>query len=113
MINGKGTVYDPRSICGIANNTELHDVSAIGGTERIRACPPGSVQCALRLFIRKNGPGALPSYPRSRAFKNLPVYDALHAAIASGVPVATTSPPACPPSGPRSITWSAVLITSR
>ena len=39
--------------------------------------------------------------------------DRLHAAISSGVPVATTSPPAWPPSGPRSITWSAVLITSR
>lgn len=42
-------------------------------------------------------------YPKC-AFKNLPVCDALQRAIASGVPVATTSPPACPPSGPRSIT---------
>ena len=39
--------------------------------------------------------------------------DAAHAAICSGVPVATTVPPACPPSGPRSITQSAALITSR
>ena len=45
--------------------------------------------------------------------RNLPVCDALHAATSSGVPQATTSPPAWPPSGPRSMTWSAVLITSR
>ena len=36
--------------------------------------------------------------------RNRPVCDALHAATSSGVPVTTTSPPACPPSGPRSIT---------
>jgi hypothetical protein len=47
------------------------------------------------------------------AFRNRPVCDRLHAATSSGVPVTTISPPACPPSGPRSITWSAVLITSR
>ena len=34
-------------------------------------------------------------------------------AIDSGVPSATSRPPAAPPSGPRSITQSAVLITSR
>jgi hypothetical protein len=38
------------------------------------------------------------------AFKNRPVCDALHAATSSGVPVTTTSPPAWPPSGPRSMT---------
>jgi len=37
-------------------------------------------------------------------FRNLPVCDALHRAMSSGVPVATTAPPACPPSGPRSMT---------
>ena len=35
------------------------------------------------------------------------------AATCSGVPWATMRPPASPPSGPRSITQSAVLITSR
>ena len=35
--------------------------------------------------------------------------DALHRTTSSGVPVTTTLPPACPPSGPRSMTWSAVL----
>ena len=34
-------------------------------------------------------------------------------AICSGVPTATIYPPLRPPSGPRSITWSAVLMTSR
>ena len=34
-------------------------------------------------------------------------------ATSSGVPVATARPPASPPSGPRSMTWSAVLMTSR
>ncbi len=33
--------------------------------------------------------------------------------IASGVPAAMTSPPPSPPSGPKSITQSAVLMTSR
>ena len=41
------------------------------------------------------------------------MYDSLQAAISSGVPVAIRSPPLWPPSGPRSMTWSAVLITSR
>ena len=54
-------------------------------------------------------PGA--AYSRC-AFKNRPVCDVLQADTCSGVPVTTISPPACPPSGPRSITWSAVLITS-
>jgi hypothetical protein len=34
------------------------------------------------------------NYARKRAFRNRPVCDALQAAMASGVPVATTSPPA-------------------
>jgi len=39
---------------------------------------------------------------RSRR-RNLPVYDASTAATSSGVPTATISPPASPPSGPRSM----------
>ena len=51
------------------------------------------------------GAPPLPRPNYSKCFrKNLPVCDDLHFAIASGVPVATTSPPAWPPSGPRSIT---------
>ena len=47
--------------------------------------------------------------PRSAS----PVYDLFDRAIFSGVPSATKRPPAAPPSGPRSITQSAVLMTSR
>ena len=50
--------------------------------------------------------------PPKCPFRNLPVCDALHAATCSGVPETTIWPPAWPPSGPRSITWSAVLMTS-
>ena len=34
-------------------------------------------------------------------------------ATCSGVPVATTLPPSSPPSGPKSMMWSATLITSK
>lgn len=40
------------------------------------------------------------------------MWEAGLAATSSGVPAATRSPPAAPPSGPRSIMWSALLITS-
>ena len=39
-----------------------------------------------------------------RAFRKRPVCDDLHVATFSGVPVTTISPPAWPPSGPRSMT---------
>jgi len=47
------------------------------------------------------------------AERYLPVWDALARATSSGVPCATICPPASPPSGPRSMIQSAVLITSR
>src|SRR5437870_2331069 len=60
-------------------------------------------QCRARTddarLLETAGPPA-----RRCAFRKRPVCDALQAAIASGVPVATTSPPAWPPSGPKSIT---------
>src|SRR5712664_1148926 len=46
------------------------------------------------------------SFGRTSA-RNLPVYEPGVCATASGVPSATISPPSSPPSGPRSITWSA------
>ena len=46
-------------------------------------------------------------------FKNFPVCDLSFFIICSGVPVATISPPLSPPSGPKSIIWSAVFIKSR
>ncbi|QEG21586.1 hypothetical protein MFFC18_14440 [Mariniblastus fucicola] len=45
--------------------------------------------------------------------KNCPVMDTEQAATCAGVPQTTTSPPASPPSGPRSIIQSADLSTSR
>ena len=42
--------------------------------------------------------------PQRCACRNRPVCEPLVAAMVSGVPHATTRPPACPPSGPRSIT---------
>src|SRR5439155_497204 len=49
----------------------------------------------------------------SACFRYEPVWLALFAAICSGVPSATRRPPPSPPSGPRSTTQSAVLITSK
>ena len=40
------------------------------------------------------------------------MWDRSTAATSGGVPVATTSPPPSPPSGPRSMMWSAHLMTS-
>src|SRR5260370_24537836 len=45
--------------------------------------------------------------------RNLPVCEFSAFAICSGVPLATTSPPSFPASGPRSTIQSAHLITSR
>ena len=46
-------------------------------------------------------------------FKNFPVYDLSFFTICSGVPTAIISPPPSPPSGPKSIIWSAVFIKSK
>ena len=51
--------------------------------------------------------------PYSIFFRYWPVKDAGQAAMSSGVPVATIVPPPSPPSGPRSMIWSAHLMTSR
>src|SRR5215472_11027003 len=51
--------------------------------------------------------------PFSTGPRYFPVYDPASLAIASGGPTPTIFPPRLPPSGPRSITQSAVLITSR
>src|SRR5207245_1245368 len=52
-------------------------------------------------------------FPFNNGFNTLPVCDRLTAATSSGVPLATTRPPCAPPSGPRSMMKSALLITSR
>src|SRR5262249_47822811 len=56
--------------------------------------------------------GVRRSADRSPA-RNGPVGAASFAATSSGVPSETMRPPAAPPSGPRSMTWSAHLMTSR
>ncbi|CAN3986411.1 Cysteine-rich VLP domain-containing protein, partial [Dysosmobacter welbionis] len=53
------------------------------------------------------------SYRSSSFFRYRPVKLDRQAATSSGVPVQTMVPPPSPPSGPRSIRWSAHLITSR
>lgn len=50
--------------------------------------------------------------PRTFSFNNCPVYDSSTSATCSGVPSATISPPASPPSGPRSMIQSATLRMS-
>ena len=57
------------------------------------------------------GPGGLAA--RAPAARSARCGCADRAATASGVPAATMLPPPAPPSGPRSITQSAVLMTSR
>ena len=49
--------------------------------------------------------------PLADTFMSFPRY--FNFATSSGVPVATMFPPLSPPSGPRSITWSAHFTTSR
>src|SRR5699024_1493895 len=49
----------------------------------------------------------------SIGLRNRPVCDAATSATSSGVPWATTWPPPRPPSGPRSMMWSALPMTSR
>ena len=84
----------------------------------------------LRRFLRRKrgrgcqqgrergGGGGWPKpAPRShrglRFARNRPVYEPGQRAISSGVPSATIVPPSSPPSGPRSMTWSAHRMTSR
>src|SRR5690606_18563104 len=76
------------------------------GGRTLTACGGRRAQAAdLRL-------AGLTSRPRVRARKR-PVCDAGSRAISSGVPWPMIVPPRWPPSGPRSTTQSAVLITSR
>src|SRR5439155_11991650 len=60
---------------------------------------------------RGNGGGGIHGSSTSR--RASPVCDPRARLTASGVPAATTVPPWSPPSGPRSISQSALLITSR
>ncbi len=67
-------------------------------------------KCSLRGSPgAKGGQNEILSY--KYFLKNWPVYDRSDFAICSGVPVATTCPPASPPSGPRSMMKSAHFTT--
>lgn len=59
------------------------------------------------------GRQASPSASFSLSRRKCPVRLSGQSATWRGVPQTTSSPPLSPPSGPRSITWSAHLITSR
>src|SRR5690606_37606266 len=83
-----------------------------------RVCKPAQLRDELRRRIdlfdvplchARSFSNALYKY----SARNRPVCDLEFRATSSGVPTATTWPPLCPPSGPRSITQSAVLMTSR
>ena len=69
------------------------------------------------MMSRRDTIGRYPAFRlsarRSSGCRYWPVYDVLTSATCSGVPAATTVPPRSPPSGPRSMIQSAVLITSR
>ena len=61
----------------------------------------------------RKAPEPNPYQPRaSNGARNRPVWERGQAAICSGGTEASTSPPRSPPSGPRSMTQSAVLMTS-
>ena len=66
-----------------------------------------------RLRERDVARAARPARRGSTRARYSPVAESGVAATCSGVPAATTWPPRAPPSGPRSMIQSAVLITSR
>jgi serine/threonine protein kinase len=85
-------------------------------TGRSRCAGYGAAASAPRRS-RRGRPPPLPLALRrdrsSSGLMNWPVWLVATRATCSGVPVAITSPPAEPPSGPRSMIQSAVLMTSR
>src|SRR5437879_4473860 len=103
---------DDLGVLGVGAVREVHasDVHA-GGDESVElgAALAGGAEGADDLGPPHAG------YPRSSsARRNWPVYErSAWRASSSGAPVATTRPPSSPPSGPRSMIQSAVLMTSR
>src|SRR5262249_19712681 len=80
---------------------ELHDCG------RSRAFTPSRVAGSARYALTRVRYAAATARRSRSGARNCPVYDPGTRATSSGVPVATTSPPASPPSGPRSTTQSA------
>src|SRR5690606_826554 len=68
---------------------------------------------SIDVFFLWAGPGPPECYCLSIVLRKRPVWLAFTLATSSGVPSAMISPPPSPPSGPRSMSQSAVLITSR
>ena len=99
----------------IAGTLLLETVTAIRPTTRTAiAASPSSDD--LRPARRPARPAALRAAARlgpSTRPRTSPVWLPATRATCSGVPSATTVPPPAPPSGPRSMIQSAVLITSR
>src|SRR5690606_25103749 len=110
---------DPAYGAGIANAQELSLEDALACSARrkkqARGMPRAFLFSGYSAALRGGDPQP-PSGRPSRSSSGLrkrPVWDAGWAATCSGVPVAMICPPREPPSGPRSTSQSAVLITSR
>ena len=85
------------------------------GTEREYESREGAGEVPGRCLFAWLEPEAQPDAPEVErcSASARPVWLASTRLIASGGPCATMQPPFAPPSGPRSITWSACLTTSR
>src|SRR5690606_8900646 len=105
-----------------------HEVGVVDVVERVEVAPAqfdrkadqGGLVVEAHGAGRKGGRGDQAADLRRRGrsrpstlARKRPVCECSTAASCSGVPSATMVPPRWPPSGPRSITQSAVLITSR
>jgi len=101
-------------LAGTAQAGENHEfVPGISREMSLRLCSRAPVivmqwvgsgrRAGVRLSLTRNS-----APPRKAA----PVWECFTAAICSGVPIATIWPPLVPPSGPRSMTQSADLMTS-
>ena len=86
--------------------------AAASATARARTAAARMPHAATRAARLLNARALSRTAPSARR-RYCPVCDALTAATSSGVPSATIRPPPSPPSGPRSMTQSAVRMTSR
>src|SRR5690625_5117251 len=117
---GAGHALEPLQPCFFEKGEEVGVVDVVEGVEVAPADGDGRAdQGRGRLFGHAGhdtgtvwAQGCCDQGFRCGARKR-PVCDFLFFAMASGVPVAMMRPPPSPPSGPRSTTQSAVLMTSR
>src|SRR5207249_3321206 len=111
-------VAQAERLAGVNHPAErvAHQVDASRFRQRLEALaevfgPLRDWRCLLT--CRRHGTQAIASSRPSTRLRYWPVSERRFRTISSGVPAATTSPPLSPPSGPRSMMWSAVLRTSR